>query len=92
MAFQVGGGGANQQLLRGQGARHQRRVLQRPDTHRHVVPVFHQVHHAVVQIQVDHDVGIALQIFRNGGPQMQNAERHRRADPKAAAGALALGL
>ena len=76
MPAQVVGRGADQQSLRRQWPRHQRGVLQWADAHGHVVAVFHQVHHAVVQVQVDDHVRVLLQVFGDGRPQVQDAEGH----------------
>src|SRR5262249_60558867 len=75
-----------------QAARHERRVVELRDADGHVEPLREEIDEAVVEDQLDLDVGVPSQERAHHRPDVTLAEAHRRADAETAARRrLALG-
>jgi hypothetical protein len=57
---------------------HQRRIGEMADANGHVVAFADDIHEAVAEVELDAHVRALSHEARDGRPEMQGAERHRR--------------
>jgi len=76
--FDIAGGCAKHETDRGQASRNQAGILQYADTERKIKPFLDQVNEAIIERDIDHDLGVAGEIVGERGTQLRDPERDGR--------------
>jgi hypothetical protein len=77
MLFDVAGRGAEREADRRQASRNQSRIFQLPDTKGEIKTFLDQIDEAVIERDIDHDLGIAREIVGEHRTELRDAERNR---------------